>query len=39
MKAITHYEVYVVKLGRCALHARLSQGEESQAIEVARAGS
>ena len=37
MKAITYYEVYVVKLGRWALHARLSQGEQTQAIEVARA--
>ncbi len=36
MKAITHYEVYVVKLGRWALHARFSQGEESQAVEAAR---
>ena len=34
--AITHYEVCVVKLGRWALHARLSQGEQSQALEVAR---
>ena len=36
MKAITHYEVYAVKLGRWALHARLSQGEQNQAVELAR---
>ncbi len=36
MKAITHYEVYLVKLGRWALHARLSQGEQNQAVELAR---
>ena len=37
MKAITYYEVYVVKHGHWALHARLSQGEQNQALEVARA--
>ncbi len=37
MKAITYNEVYVVKLGRWALHARLSNSEQNQAIEVARA--
>lgn len=36
MKAITHYEVYVVKLGRWALQARLSQGEQNQALDMAR---
>jgi len=36
MKAITYYEVYVVKLGRWALHARLSQGEHDRALEMAR---
>jgi len=36
MKAITHYEVYVVKLGRWALHARLSQNEHDRALELAR---
>ncbi len=36
MKAITHYEVYVVKLGRWALHARLSVSEQNQALETAR---
>ncbi len=37
MKAITHCEVYVVKLGRWTLHARLSESEQNQAIEIARA--
>ena len=37
MKAITYNEVYVVKLGRWALHARLSSSEQNQAIELARA--
>jgi adenylate cyclase len=37
MRAITHYEVYVVKHGRWALHARLSYGEKDHALENARA--
>ncbi|MBY0511900.1 MAG: adenylate/guanylate cyclase domain-containing protein [Rhodospirillaceae bacterium] len=36
MKAITHYEVYVVKHGSWALQARLSHAEQSQALELAR---
>src|SRR5262245_684399 len=36
MKAITHFEVYVVKLGSWALHARLSQAEQNHALEIAR---
>jgi adenylate cyclase len=36
MKAITHCEVYVVKLGRWTLHARLSESEQTQAVEIAR---
>jgi adenylate cyclase len=36
MKAITHFEVYLVKLGRWALHSRLGATEEDRAIELAR---
>jgi len=36
VRAITHYEVYAVKLGRWALHARLAGGEHDRALEMAR---
>lgn len=37
MKAITYNEVYVFKLGRWALHARLSSSEQNQAVELTAA--
>ena len=36
MKAITHFEVYLVKLGRWTLHSRLGATAEERAIELAR---
>lgn len=36
MKAITHFEVYLVKLGRWTLHSRLGDKDEERAIELAR---
>lgn len=36
MKAITHFEVYVVKHGHWALHARLSGNEHDKALDTAR---
>ena len=37
MKAFTNYEVYVVKFGRWALHARFRQDQEDRALDLARA--
>lgn len=36
MQAITHFEVYLVKLGRWTLHTRLGAKDEERAIELAR---
>ena len=36
MKAIAHFEVYLVRLGRWTLHSRLGGTEEERAIELAR---
>ncbi len=36
MKTITHFEVYLVKLGRWTLHSRLGANAEERAVELAR---